>query len=509
MFRTSNIHLVPLLVLCGVLFFYRLADRDLTSSHEARAAQDAQTMLTSGDWGLPRLYDGKPELQKPPLYYWLVAAIARAAGGPVDAWAVRLPAACAALLTVLVVYALGRLHGGASLGLLAAAILATCLHFTWLARVGRIDMPLTLTVTLTLVGFYRGRQGLLTDLGRGAWRWFLLSYLGVVVGLLLKGPIAAVLPAVVVAGYFVVERRRTESGADAALLHFVHRHGLWWGVPLVLSLALPWFFWANGRTNGEFFRVFFWYHNVQRGLGGSEVLPVHPWWFYTPRLAVDLLPWSLLLPAACWSMWQHRLWSRDPLLRFTVVWLLAMVGLLSCMRFKRADYLLPAYPGAALLLACVLHHVVNKQPGRWAAAFHSSAMNWAPGAMILVVAGCVLGWWAYVDWVEPHQEQERTYRSFAAAIRHQTPDMILFFRAEAHPLAFHVGQPLSSLLEWENLDWWVARSPSTYVVMPVECLAQSHHFLTRGRLEEVVRSTNLGPARGERALVLVRTRRNP
>ncbi|MGH7226583.1 MAG: glycosyltransferase family 39 protein, partial [Gemmataceae bacterium] len=115
------------------------------SSHEARAAMDAQTILDDGDWGLPRLYDGRLELQKPPLYYWLVAALARLRGGGVDAWAVRLPSAASALLCVLAVavgLSIGRRRAAA--GVLAAAVLATAVHFTWLARIGRIDMPLTL-----------------------------------------------------------------------------------------------------------------------------------------------------------------------------------------------------------------------------------------------------------------------------------------------------------------------------------------------------------------------------
>ena len=42
----------------------------------------------------------------------------------------------------------------------AASILATCLHFTWLARVGRIDMPLTLTITVALgAGKFAGAVG--------------------------------------------------------------------------------------------------------------------------------------------------------------------------------------------------------------------------------------------------------------------------------------------------------------------------------------------------------------
>src|SRR5947209_3535276 len=240
--------------LCGPLFFFGLGDRDLTSSHEARAAQDAQTILTTGEWGLPRLFDGKVELQKPPLYYWLVAALARLHGGPVDAWAVRLPAALAGLGTVLLVGLLGLGVGRPLAGLLGGTILATSLHFTWLARVGRIDMPLTLTAALALAGFYLGHERLRVANGRGAWRWFLASYLAVAVGLLLKGPIAAVLPGVVAAAYLVVERRRDRGDtARPSPLRAAHDFGVWWGIPLTLALAAPWFLWANARTGGELF----------------------------------------------------------------------------------------------------------------------------------------------------------------------------------------------------------------------------------------------------------------
>src|SRR5947209_7784920 len=58
------------------LFFHRRGDRELESSHEARAAQDAASLLATGPGELPRLFDRRAELQKPPLYYWLVAACA-------------------------------------------------------------------------------------------------------------------------------------------------------------------------------------------------------------------------------------------------------------------------------------------------------------------------------------------------------------------------------------------------------------------------------------------------
>ncbi len=151
--------LYVLCVLMGIyiLFFYRLADRDLWSSHEARAGMDAQTVLDDGAWGLPHLFSGEPELQKPPLYYWLVAAIAWLRGGAVDAWAVRLPAAGSAALAVLLLAAFGRARGRFLAGTTAAVVLATAMHFTWLARIGRIDMPLCLTVSAAVIAMYLAR----------------------------------------------------------------------------------------------------------------------------------------------------------------------------------------------------------------------------------------------------------------------------------------------------------------------------------------------------------------
>src|SRR5205823_6289327 len=79
-FAICNLQFAILLLLCGLLFFYRLGDRDLWSSHEARAAQDAQCVVDVGRLTVPRLFDRHIELQKPPVYYWCVAALARLQG---------------------------------------------------------------------------------------------------------------------------------------------------------------------------------------------------------------------------------------------------------------------------------------------------------------------------------------------------------------------------------------------------------------------------------------------
>jgi hypothetical protein len=479
--RNDVPHLTSLLFVFSCLsclswfhFFYRLADRDLWSSHEARAAQDAQTILDDGCWGLPRLYDGRVELQKPPLYYWLVAGIAGLSGGTVDAWAVRLPAALSALGCVLVVALLARQRGRSIAGITAAAMLATAVHFTGLARIGRIDMPLTLTVTLALGGYYQRR--------------FLLAYLAVAAGLLLKGPIAAVLPATVIAVHRLLERRL--GGPTPSL------SSLWWGVPLVVALAAPWYLWANAQTDGELFRVFFLHHNVERGLGGSDNLKAHPWWFYGPQLFVSLLPWSLLLPAATWYSLRQGRWRDDPEARFGLVWLLAVTAVLSCFRFKRADYLLPAYPGAALFLGCVAE--------RWyRTARHQRRLA---TAFAVVLALCVAGWWVYLDVILPQHEPEWECRQFAAEVRRQAPPpgRVLFFRTEAHALAFHVGRPLETVVDWAELDARLAGPEQVCVVMPAASAEDWPMFLRHVRLEEVRRSPS-GMAGGHgKPLVLLR-----
>lgn len=484
-----HLPLLLLLSVSGFLFLYRLGDRDLGSAHEARAAQNAQMILDDGAWGLPRLFNGRVELQKPPLYYWLVAGIAWLRGAAVDALAVRLPAALAALGCVLVVYLLGCRCGRRRAGFFAALILATAVHFTWLGRVGRIDMPLTLTVTLALGGFYLGRLRAREGVA-GWWRWFLLGYSAIAVGVLLKGPIAALLP-FAAAGMWLLLRSRHDGAPGRELFTLV------WGLPLVLAIGMPWFLWANAQTDNRVWHEFVWYHNVERGLHGTLVS--HPWWFYGPRLAIDLVPWSVLIPLAAW--FQARCRPADREASFALTWFLTIVVFLSLMSFKRGDYLLPAYPGLALWLGCLIDRWINVSEVLGGLQRRRVALCGVMG----VAVSCVLGWWAYVEFIELRRDEGRVFREFAAEIRQRTDQPVIFFRTEAHEVAFHVGRPLDTILEWENLDWWATRAFPVYIVMPPEAAAECARHLQRGRLETVLTTRALGGDSQSRPLVLLRS----
>jgi 4-amino-4-deoxy-L-arabinose transferase-like glycosyltransferase len=451
---------------------------------------DAQSLLDDGPGAVPHQFDGRAEVQKPPLYYWLVALAARSAGGPVDAWSVRLPAALAGLAGALMLYWFGARQGRPVAGLVAAVILATALHYTWLARVGRIDMPLTLTAAVALLAFYRAWERsvraahaaerskrpsaaysapLRARLGLSA--PLVVAYLALAAGLLLKGPIGAVLPLGVAGAWLLVHRQWPAP----------RRYGLWWGVPLVAMLVAPVYLWANAETGGEFFHSFLWHHNVERGFGGSDVLRAHPWWFYLPHLVADFLPWSLLLPAAAWAFVRRTWWRDDPEALFGLVWLAAVALILSVARFKRADYLLPAFPGAALFLGSVAE--------RW---YHSSAHPARLAAVFTgTVVACAVGWCLYLDHDFRAREPGRTSVPFAEAVRRAAPAPrpVLFFRTEAHAAAFHVGRPLALFVEWDQLDAWATRPEPGYVIMPARVAAECPRFVRSARLEEVLRET--------------------
>jgi 4-amino-4-deoxy-L-arabinose transferase-like glycosyltransferase len=497
-------HSVGLVVFCGILFFVGLGERDLTSSHEARAAQNAQTILDEGHWLVPRLFDRHLELQKPPLYYWLVALIAWLKGGPVDVWAVRLPAVLSALGCVLFLYFLGIRTGRPRAGLLAALILASSLHFTWLARVGRIDMPLTFAVTVALGAFHLGNLS-----GAARIRWHGLGYAALGLGLLLKGPIAVVLPAVVVAavwlrGFFALPARSASDGADStpnpvACAPGWWRWTLWWGIPLTLTIAAPWYIWANIRTDNQLWEVFFWYHNVERGLGGSETLKAHPFWFYLPQAGLDLLPWSLTVPVALYGFIRKKE-LRDDAAWAGLLWFGAIALFLSCMSFKRADYLLPAYPGMAIFLGVVID--------RWLDAASHTIGIVCHRSFFVVLAVYLIGWQVYNIAFLPAEEKAWPYQTMAAEIRSQTQKPVIFFRAETHLLMHHVGQPVDTILEWENLQWWTERPFPVYIVMPEKCADEWPRHLAPGTLHEALRTSDYVHGRRDRPMIVLRTQGN-
>ena len=299
-------------------------------AEEMRALRHGPAQLV-----LPRL-NGEVYTQKPPLFYWL-AALAGAPGGRVTEAAARLPSALAGGATVLATARLGSLAFGSTAGLAAGAVLLTLPSFVDDARCARPDALLALFVTLALICAWR------LDAGLGSPRRARLGlHLSVGLGLLAKGPVALLLPALGLVGYLAWERRLRDVRRFVSLPALAVSLGplaLWLGAAAALAPAG-----YLGEAVGEnVFARFF-----------TGTAHEHSFLFYLRNLPSSYLPWTLAWPLAFLAGRRALAPGGKPELaratRFLVAFVAAGLGFLSLSAGKRDVYLLPLYPALALLV---------------------------------------------------------------------------------------------------------------------------------------------------------------
>ena len=120
-----------LLIISLATIFFRLGELPFIGSDEPRYARIAEEMLLNHHWVTP-LLEGRPWLEKPPLYYWLTIPIYAVAG--VSETTARLgPSACA-LFSAFAVWWLGRKLWNPLAGLYSGMILLTTLGFACFGR---------------------------------------------------------------------------------------------------------------------------------------------------------------------------------------------------------------------------------------------------------------------------------------------------------------------------------------------------------------------------------------
>src|SRR5208283_457020 len=107
------------LLAAAVLFFAGLGRLPLLEPDEGRNAEVGREMLASGDWITPH-YNGFAYLDKPAVFFWMVAASFKTFG--VSERAARLPSALMGLATLLLVWFLARRMFGDAVGLRAGMV---------------------------------------------------------------------------------------------------------------------------------------------------------------------------------------------------------------------------------------------------------------------------------------------------------------------------------------------------------------------------------------------------
>jgi 4-amino-4-deoxy-L-arabinose transferase-like glycosyltransferase len=349
-------HHALLIAVGACLFLVNLGGASLWDVDEGRNGTCSIEMYESGNWIIPT-FNGVLRSHKPALLYWLQAWAYSVCG--VNEFAARLPSALAALLTLLIVYELGRLLFGAAAGLLASLILASTAMFCASAHFANPDALLNLFVALTLFLFCRGYV-------HGTRGWFVTAGAAAGLAMLAKGPSGLVIPAAVVVLFLAWSRRLTLLLDRRLLL----------GLLTFVLVAMPWYIWVGVDTKWQFLREFLLTHNLERALTPMEN---HrgPAWYYLAVLLVGFAPWSVFLGLAVWYGGWSAVARPWPLLRaswqrradagaapgaaalpdaYRFLWCWAGVYLLTftLITTKLPNYILPMYAPVALLTARAL-----------------------------------------------------------------------------------------------------------------------------------------------------------
>src|SRR5579862_2044253 len=198
--RASWIDLA-LFVLAAVFMLWGIGSYGLYEPHEAQYGGGATEMVQRGDWVTPYL-NGEREVNKPPLFYWLIATSywALARFGLRVEFVLRLPSALIALTGMALAWQWAREIWNLRAGRFAALMLAVVSGWYIFAHQLMIDELVSVLILASLYFLWKG-------ICKPAAKWpVILFYICVGLAVLAKALIGLFFP-LAIAGLFVLIRR--------------------------------------------------------------------------------------------------------------------------------------------------------------------------------------------------------------------------------------------------------------------------------------------------------------
>lgn len=390
--RADRVAFGLLLVIAVIVLGAGLGLRDPWPPDEPRFVLIARQMLETGHWLFPHrgieLYSDKP-----PLFFWCLAAVSWLTGHWRGAFLV--PSLLAGLGTLALVYHVGRRLFDARTGLVAAIVLLAAPQFIQATRHAQIDPLEMFWITLANAGI------LLHTLRGPNWRMYWLGCFAAGLGVITKG--VGVIALLMLLPY-AWARWRGWDGVSAmhgrkaywagGALAFLAAIGLW----LVPMLFAAW----HSRTPEALAYVhdILFRQTVERY--ADSWAHARPFWFYLVVVLRDWFPVGLLIFLAL-PRWREALRQRDARLLMLLAWCVLVVVFFSVPQGKRSIYLLPVLPMMALALAscmpallrlrwlpraafglCLAGGLVAALAGIW-------AMHWHPRVALRMAAAYELG----------------------------------------------------------------------------------------------------------------------
>lgn len=362
--------LVALCLLLWLPGFFTIppGDRD-----ESRFAQATRQMVDSGDY--VRIRVGNAERNKKPAgIHWAQAAVVHgleAVGIPARTriWAYRLPSLIGALIAVLATCLLGRALVGRRAAFVAAAMLAPCMVLVVETHIAKTDAALLAAIVIAMGLFGRAylTPGSFTPRQAAAF-WVALG-----LGVLLKGPIAPMVPLLAGITLAVMDR---PQGAPVWRLSapWLRPLRLGWGVPLMVLVAAPWFIAIGIATDGRFFGEAIGGDMLGKVSSGEEAHWGPPG-MYAAIFGITAFPSAWIVLRSLPGSWADRMQAP---VRFLLAWAVPTWLLFEAVATKLPHYVLPAFPPLMLLGARWAMDPLRQEAPAW--------MRWLGNAALAGVA---------------------------------------------------------------------------------------------------------------------------
>jgi 4-amino-4-deoxy-L-arabinose transferase-like glycosyltransferase len=350
------LRLISFMLLCFFAFTYNLSEVPPYHSDENFYVTSSRNMIESDDYITPT-YNDQKRFAKPIAFYWLVTSSYKIFG--VNLFSARLVSAFFGTLCIPLVFITACRLFDHKTALISALLMPGCyLHFQ-IARWATTDMALNFFILSTFYFFIRGFQDKLnTNIP------YYFAYICMGIGFMIKGPIAIIIPALVIGGFLITLRNWEE----------LSRLRLGYGTIILMAIILPWFITMLTLHGDEF----------KNHILGAELRDrlVHDTPFSLYYFGVIIryyLPWSFFFFAALAArflsnptrpiygpstksyflflseklkVWYCNITHKDnQAFLFSIIWLVFPLILFTLFRIEHSRYMLPVSAPIAMLTA--------------------------------------------------------------------------------------------------------------------------------------------------------------
>lgn len=344
-----------LLIACGLFLFLGLNFYPLLDVDETRYAIMSRDLSQSNDWNM-LLLNSLPFLEKPPLYFWLVAASIKVFG-KFSAFAVRFPVALISSFLIFFTYLFGKKIISRKFGLISALILLTSVFYLIFSHVAILDIVLTAGIASSLycafISFY------VDDKYKKYCWWGFWTFAAL--GFLAKGLLAIAIPLVVMFIYCLITKNLKELFRP---INFIV------GLIIFLLISMPWHIIMFRDYGWNFVNEYFVKHHFARLLTSEYIGRKHGILYFIPVFIVAFMPWTFIFLASftkgCKKLTERfkeaqgkfgeklqvTLTAKDQgqeLLLFASIFFFVVFIVMSMSSTKLPTYILPSLPAAALI----------------------------------------------------------------------------------------------------------------------------------------------------------------